>query len=458
MPSDVQVVVQAVGEQISSLAAHLSQLGEELLGLSPESTSIHNLQNGNGSEITTDNTELRLIEDRCRVKAEGCRWAAERVRLYDDGAEHKIDIAPRDRYILDKARRLSDCNPWMNRPEYSIPDDLSLLDVAGGCFDALAESVAVARLIHAGLPDHRYLLAESLQLIAEAQSALRCSIQQVDGPTDHDQISAYRSVIDTAQACDLFIERFLHCDDPADPTSCPDLLARIQSLKERVEDERALQRRRHELLCRLRYQLVEVSDSEPDDRLTGWKPAAKTVDELVQTGLPPSNPELREVLLPHVTDAPQFADDPPQGYVLALREIRKSQEGRGTRDTTRTEARTTCDVAKAAKLLKGKRLVLIGGDCRPDRKEALEQAFGLTELDWVETQPGQSVNSFAAHIARPDVAAVLLAIRWASHGFVEVRRFCDRYQIPLVWLPGGYGVNQVAAQIVGQCSNRLKPE
>jgi hypothetical protein len=160
-------------------------------------------------------------------------------------------------------------------------------------------------------------------------------------------------------------------------------------------------------------------------------------------------------LLPHIKDAPQF-DDPPQGYVLALREIERFQEGRVTCDTP-TERATTREVTKAAKLLHGKRIVLIGGDYRPGRKEALEQAFGLNELVWVQTKPGQSVNSFAPFVARPDVALVLLAIRWASHGFVEVRRFCDRYEKPLVWLPGGCGVNQVAAHILSQCSDRLKP-
>jgi hypothetical protein len=50
---------------------------------------------------------------------------------------------------------------------------------------------------------------------------------------------------------------------------------------------------------------------------------------------------------------------------------------------------------------------------------------------------------------------VLLAIRWSSHSFGDVKRSCDRHGKPMVRLPGGYSPNQVAAQILAQCSGRL---
>jgi hypothetical protein len=49
----------------------------------------------------------------------------------------------------------------------------------------------------------------------------------------------------------------------------------------------------------------------------------------------------------------------------------------------------------------------------------------------------------------------LLAIRWASHGFGDVKPLCDRHGKLLVRLPGGYNANQVAAQILAQCSEHL---
>jgi hypothetical protein len=37
-----------------------------------------------------------------------------------------------------------------------------------------------------------------------------------------------------------------------------------------------------------------------------------------------------------------------------------------------------------------------------------------------------------------------------------VRQFCERHDKPLVRLPGGYSPNQVAAQILAQCSGKLE--
>ena len=110
---------------------------------------------------------------------------------------------------------------------------------------------------------------------------------------------------------------------------------------------------------------------------------------------------------------------------------------------------------EARRLLAGRSAVLIGGTCRHDAQRELEAALGLKELVWVETKEHQSVETFEPAVARPDVALVLLAIRWASHGFGDVKRSCDRHGKPLVRLPGGYSPNQVAAQIVAQCSGQL---
>jgi hypothetical protein len=60
---------------------------------------------------------------------------------------------------------------------------------------------------------------------------------------------------------------------------------------------------------------------------------------------------------------------------------------------------------------------------------------------WIGTREHQSIRGFEAAIARSEVAVVLLAIRWSSHAFGDVKAFCDRHAKPLVRLPGGYGPN-----------------
>ncbi len=120
----------------------------------------------------------------------------------------------------------------------------------------------------------------------------------------------------------------------------------------------------------------------------------------------------------------------------------------------RTGPRRTLE--EAARLLHDRSVVLIGGIRRREAQESLRRALGLSELIWIETKEHQSIDSFEPLIARADVAVVLLAIRWSSHAFGDVRHFCDRHDKPLVRLPGGYSPNQVAAQILAQCSGKLE--
>ena len=114
------------------------------------------------------------------------------------------------------------------------------------------------------------------------------------------------------------------------------------------------------------------------------------------------------------------------------------------------------EVSEVKQLLKGKRVVLIGGHCRLDAKHRLEKAFGLKQLDWVECRGlRKALESFDAHIGHQEVATVLLAIRWSRHSFGNAKTYCDKYGKPLVRVPGGYSPNQVAHQILRQCGDRF---
>jgi len=473
MPTDLQTSLHSFSDRIVSLAESNDEFREDLRSL--VQSILHSIDGGTSTELSStdgnvsvvsavattpkanDRTDadLRLIAERCRLKAEGCRWAAERIRLAEEGACHQTDIAPFDREIIDRAKQLPECLLWMNHPSSPVPDDPSLFDVVGGCFDALGASVAVARVVAADLSHNRHMLGEVLQLVAEAQSALRSAIQQIDGPSDHDQIQSHQWVRSTASGRRIFIERFLHSDDLADPTSWADILACIETLNDQVGVARGLERRRRKLLNKLKYQLEQASSTDEDGQVACWTTVAKTLDELVQAGTPPSNLEIRALLLPHIDDVPDLGDV-PQGFELAIRETKRFGDTDIEEQSSKVDSGRTADVTKVAKLLKGKTAVLIGGDYRSARKKALETAFDLTELVWVATKPHESFTKFETYVARPEVAVVLLAIRWCSHSYKDVQRFCDRYDIPLVRLPAGLHQHQVAAHILGQCGERLK--
>ena len=171
-------------------------------------------------------------------------------------------------------------------------------------------------------------------------------------------------------------------------------------------------------------------------------------------GIPHSNTDLRELLLPIIDDMPDLGDL-PSGFQRVLSEIDRFLASRPP-PASEAVRELTDEVQQVAKLLKKKSIVIIGGDRRPHAHDALKSALGVEEVIWIETREHESIEPFETYIARADVAVVILAIRWSSHAYGDVRAFCDKHDKPLVRLPGGYNPNQVAHQIMDQCGERLR--
>jgi hypothetical protein len=405
------------------------------------------------SAAPVSEADLPLIEARCRLKAEGARWAVTRRRRLAEGAEFRTEIDPQDRDIIAKAKELPDCFLWMNHPSGPSPANLSLLEDVAGCFEAVADAIALVRAVLADLENSQDVFVQALDLTAEAQSSLRAAILRIDGPTDKDQAQVFTWLKTTAAEQQIFIQRYMRTDDVADPTRWAHLASRLDALNGQMEEARKRARNRKKLLGKLRYNLQMISGSEVAP-LEGWQALAGVVDSLVRAGVPPSNREVREMLLPVIDDMPDLPDL-PQGFLLVLREIDRYLESRPPATDAAVAPQPTEEVKEVARLLGGRSVVLIGGGRRPNALESLKASFGLKELYWIETREHQSIEGFESYVARPDVAVVLLAIRWSSHSFGEVRQFCDRHGKPLVRLQAGYHPNQVARQILTQCSERL---
>jgi hypothetical protein len=394
--------------------------------------------------------ELPHIEASCRRKAEATRWAADRQNRIREGDYFEVETPATVREIAAWVDQLTDCFYWTNAAE---PAPISLLDDLGGCFETLAGAVALVRDIPDDLGAHRALFEHSLPLIAEAQSAVRAAIQSIRGPDDPDQLQVFEWLKATAARHHVYIKRFMRADDPANPTRWPDLLARI----ERVDTQHGKKRSPQHGAWIDRLQSLSKRIQEGNATQQDWPSIIQTVDEMLGAGVPPSNREIRELLLPVIETLPD-RDDLPDGFRLVLREFDHYLATRPAASSAAPTHEPTDEVKEASRLLAHRSAVLIGGACRRVSQKVLKAALGLKELIWIETKEHQSVATFEPAIARPDVALVLLAIRWSSHAFGEVREFCDRYNKPLVRLPGGYNPNQVAAQILAQCSDRLRDD
>ena len=359
------------------------------------------------------------------------------------GASSREDDGLSDPVLIEWAEKLTNGFYWANSSASLGPPDISLLDDAGGCFETVAEALGLA----CDQKDRKGALERVLQLLAESQSLLRVSLQKVGAPSTRTNLRS-TSGAGTAARHRIFLKRFMRGDDTADPADWAGLLARIETLA----GSRPHSQRQKAILDELRSHVTKIAEGEPSN--DDWQAVIKTVEELLGDRVPPSSREIRDLLLPIIDGLPDLGEL-PAGFQLVLREIDRYLATRTPRSTAAIAPKPTAALQEASRLLSGRSLVLIGGDRRPDAQDVLRAALHLKELVWIGTRAHQSIKGFESVIADPDVALVLLAIRWSSHAFGDAKQFCDQYRKPLVRLPGGYSPNQVAAQILAQCSGQL---
>ena len=149
--------------------------------------------------------------------------------------------------------------------------------------------------------------------------------------------------------------------------------------------------------------------------------------------------------------------EPSQPMRLVLRELDRYLDSQAESESEDAAAKEGLnpDFQKVAALLKGRSIVLVGGDPDPARIAAFERAF-RTKLVWLGSQEHQSYQRFVAASIREEVAVVLLAIRWASHSYGELEVACRKAGKPFVRLPRGMNPNMIAHEILKQAGDQLK--
>ncbi|MCS6977884.1 MAG: hypothetical protein NZM31_12880, partial [Gemmatales bacterium] len=234
-----------------------------------------------------------LIARRCRLKAEGCRWAATRRRLMQQGADFRKEIEPKDAAIIAQARAIPGCFLWMCHPEGPEPEDLSLFELAAHCFDCLAEMLLLMDEIRQKFDSSAPEFVQGLELLAEAQSAVRAAVLKLKDkerlPIDSDQQFVFNWIKATAASEQIFIRRFMRVDDPADPTRWPELQSRIEELEKQAAEAQVRDKHRRKLLGKLRHKCSIYPGTEGDQRESLGREIIGIVNELVAGGLPPSS-------------------------------------------------------------------------------------------------------------------------------------------------------------------------
>jgi len=382
-----------------------------------------------------------------------CRLKATVARALVDGAA-SLDFDARGE-LMRQANELRQCRLWML--ELGPKPPAAWRNLA----DAYEAAATAAELLADwdSQPEGEYerKAGDVLQLAAEAQAVLYAAVEAVGSDrADFDQIAIFKIIRDDGERAGIFIKRFLRKDDKADSATGADVRRRMLELmagfrKPAADPEKEITR----LLKNLRFKLKTL---ETDSTGAGveWSRVFEVVVELMEAHrVPPSHIELRNLLIPAIQAAP--SDDIPPAAAKALREAsRYADELAEPNDAPIEKSSWSAQVTEVRGLIAGKTIVFIGGEARPHSKAALEEAFGLREVNWICTPEHTSTTFFEAPIARDNVAVVILATRWSSHDYQNVKEYCVKYGKHFVKLPSGYHPNQVAAEILDQIGDKLR--
>ena len=399
----------------------------------------------------------RIVIRRANFMAECCRWAVERRARLEEDAEFEISIRPRDKELTSKASAFNSCYAWPLDPYVNLPEDENELEGAAECYEALADALELAVAICDEAEDCGEFPEPAYSLLAEGCSALRAQLVRCGRTKDYDQEDAFAWLRRRTDADNVFISRHMRLDDPADPDKWLEQRDEIANLRDRFHTHHSRVRERKNLIGKLRYIIKRWDDYDANERIEQIQNFGEAVDSLVKLGVPASDTRIRECLL-KIRSEIEDTSGLQHAMVEAIRhadEHKYRVESAQRRSADSTESHTPEAVVAARDLLKGKVVVLIGGEARTEAADALKEAFNLKELRWIATREHQPIDPLVTQVSAADVDLVILAIRWTSHSFGDLGPVCKELGVPLLRLPKGYGVNQVAHEVMSQVSRQF---
>jgi hypothetical protein len=396
----------------------------------------------------SDLPDLRRVAQSARLKAEACARAA---RGEPVGAVRDQILAAR------QGEADFDGGLWMCG--WLDAEGRERAARAAPCYLALAAAADFGSmlrdrdLLHPGAG-----LEEPFQLMAQAQSMVRNFVEDGRGD-DLDQLDMFHwlRTLTSEHRCRVLVGRYMRRGDLAAPDDAPTVLAALTSLHEawKLRLEGAKERRR--LIGKVRHKAGLLSSAGRAEAITLWQDLDRILTELQALGVRSTESELTQALA--------AAPAPPEGVSIsealaeAVRRARQATE----RDDHAADADEadgappSPDVEEAARLLRGRVMLLIGGEVKPKRREAIERAFGLRELRWIPANMNDSsTGDFEPQVRRPETALVVRMVRFTRTNHGELLDLCKRYHRAFVNLPAGYGVNQLAAEILSQAGEQLR--
>jgi hypothetical protein len=99
---------------------------------------------------------------------------------------------------------------------------------------------------------------------------------------------------------------------------------------------------------------------------------------------------------------------------------------------------------------KGKRVIMIGGDVREEKRRSLIQVFDFDELEWIRYEDARPVmlRSLEQRVRNRGMDLMLILKEFVGHHVSEILRpECEKQEIPCLMVEHGYGAAQVAESV-----------
>lgn len=404
--------------------------------------------------------DLKVVEERCRLKAAACRLFIEKRAAIADPDEER-EVLYRLNEMIAKAKAMPSCFLWVFWRNQAQPDDAALLRIAEN-YDAQADAVALVRRIDEDSNGRRSEDEESaFHLLAEANSALRVALGDTWlSDDDRDQTDAHVWLRHETALRRVFIERHMTADDPANPANAAELRSRIKLAAKRLDERAAAAKGIKNALGQIKYHAGQILKGRVDDAPAHWAKIADGAKKLETMGVAPTDRRIAEAV--GAAAAALWSGDAAgsgflSGVVARALALARRADGDALDRASAEDREWSKAVLEVRGLLRGKRMVIIGGERNAPAVERLKQAFELKEAEWVVLTEHGSGIPMRAPIHRPDTAVVLVILKLTGHLHAEeAREYATAAGKPCVLLSGGYNPEKVAAEIVEQASTRLK--
>jgi len=408
--------------------------------------------------------DLSLIETRARLKAKACRAVVHRRAQPPSSPEEK-QATEAITSLIPTAKALHECYLWMINRDYPQPDDEHLNRIARW-YDALADAAHAMVLVDSSeqLYDspraYQSDVKEAMQHLAHATAGLRHAMIQANvsiSKPDTDQDETHQWLKWETKLRSVFIERYMRADDVPEPDSIDDLQKALGEFVQSVQNRISKAREEDRLLKKIAYHTDQLATHSSLDEQHDWKTIEQTLIQLLENGLAADSTRLGMVLDPlKELDIPDPASCPNTSECLAALRLSLTTTNDLPKASPVSVRAYSREVAKVADMLRGKRMVLIGGEQRGDAIERLKEAFELEDVDWVALTEHGSTLPAKAPIERANTALVAVLLKLAGHQHVtDAKGYAKDAGKPFIVLKAGYNPEQVALAVLEQASKQL---